>query len=376
MEQMQFSAVMLLTLLLVKLLLMPNKVIMSTVMSRARWLMTIGIALLDVQFLLQYTLGLRALGVTQAVLVNLSLFIPSSWTISLAIINLQRQGQVSIADKLVGGITWALSLLILGTAAAIDGQPLMSNSPELHYAEITASIFYLTMQGHYAWRLMNNLRAMRQDLQNYYDHDMDYMLVWMKYSTIVLGILATMVPMLIFIQKQELAFFALIFFVGIFYLVDTFCNYIVSSAPKKMAKAEMSEELGVRSEELGIKGEDSAATPNSKLLTPNSTLSTHHASLIEKWIERGGFRHSGLTMPAAAEEIGIPRYQLSAWLKQQGLTYSTWMTDLRIEEAKRIIKEHPQWTNEAIAQHCGFSDRSYFQKKFKESTGMTPAEWE
>ncbi len=373
---MQFSAVMLLTLLLVKLLLMPNKVIMSTVMSRARWLMTIGIALLDVQFLLQYTLGLRALGVTQAVLVNLSLFIPSSWTISLAIINLQRQGQVSIADKLVGGITWALSLLILGTAAAIDGQPLMSNSPELHYAEITASIFYLTMQGHYAWRLMNNLRAMRQDLQNYYDHDMDYMLVWMKYSTVVLGILATMVPMLIFIQKQELAFFALIFFVGIFYLVDTFCNYIVSSAPKKMAKAEMSEELGVRSEELGIKGEDSAATPNSKLLTPNSTLSTHHASLIEKWIERGGFRHSGLTMPAAAEEIGIPRYQLSAWLKQQGLTYSTWMTDLRIEEAKRIIKEHPQWTNEAIAQHCGFSDRSYFQKKFKESTGMTPAEWE
>ena len=121
MEQMQFAAVILLTLLLAKLLLMPNKVVMSTVMGRARWLMTIGIALLDVQFLLQYALGLRALGVTQAVLVNLLLFIPSSWTISLAIINLQRQGQLSRTDKLVGGVTWALALLILGTAAAIDG---------------------------------------------------------------------------------------------------------------------------------------------------------------------------------------------------------------------------------------------------------------
>ena len=218
---------------------------------------------------------------------------------------------------------------------------------------------------------------MRLDLQNYYDHDMDYMLVWKKHSTIVLGILALMVPMLIFIQRQELVIFALLFFVGIFYLVDTFCNYMVSSAPTKMAQAEMSEELGVKSVKLRVKSEDSTAIPNSTPLTPNnSTLSTHLASLVEKWIERGGFRHSGLTMPAAAEKIGIPRYQLSAWLKQQGFTYAGWMTELRIEEAKRIIKEHPQWTNEAIAQHCGFSDRSYFQKKFKESTGMTPAEWE
>ena len=28
-----------------------------------------------------------------------------------------------------------------------------------------------------------------------------------------------------------------------------------------------------------------------------------------------------------------------------------------------------------LAQHCGFSDRSYFQKKFKEYTGMTPADY-
>lgn len=370
MEQMQFSAVLLLTLLLLKLLLMPNKVMLNTVMGKACWLMTIGIALLDVQFLLQYTLGLRALGVTQAVLVNLLLFIPCSWTISLAIIYLQRQGELSRTDKLVGGVTWALAILLLGTAAVIDGQPLMSDSPELHYAEITVSIFYLTMQGHYAWRLMKNLRAMRLDLQNYYDHDMDDMLVWMKYSTVVLGLLALMVPMLIFVQRQELAFFAILFFVSIFYLVDTFCNYMLSSAPKKMARAE--QEPSTLNPPVG---------PTERLQDPSEQepsspqLSTHHASLIEKWIEHGGFRHCGLTMPAAAEKIGIPRYQLSAWLKQQDLTYAAWITALRIDEAERVIKEQPQWTNEAISQHCGFSDRSYFQKKFKERTGMTPAEY-
>jgi len=51
------------------------------------------------------------------------------------------------------------------------------------------------------------------------------------------------------------------------------------------------------------------------------------------------------------------------------------MTSLRIDEAKRILTEKPDWSNEAVAQHCGFSDRSYFQKKFKEFTGMTPADY-
>ena len=51
------------------------------------------------------------------------------------------------------------------------------------------------------------------------------------------------------------------------------------------------------------------------------------------------------------------------------------MTSLRIDEAKRVIVSHPDWSNESVAEHCGFSDRTYFQKKFKEKTGMTPADY-
>lgn len=42
---------------------------------------------------------------------------------------------------------------------------------------------------------------------------------------------------------------------------------------------------------------------------------------------------------------------------------------------RSIIIQHPDWTNEAIAEHCGFTDRSAFQNKFKEKTGMTPTEF-
>ena len=48
---------------------------------------------------------------------------------------------------------------------------------------------------------------------------------------------------------------------------------------------------------------------------------------------------------------------------------------MRRAYAKSSYGEKSGWSNEAIADYCGFSDRSYFQKKFKESTGMTPTDY-
>ena len=371
MELMQFSAVMLLTLLMLKLLLLPKKVGVSPIMGKARWLMTIGIAILDIQFLLQFSLSLREMGVTQAVMVNLILFIPSSWAISLAILHLQRHGQVKRVDKWVGGIVWTTALLLIGTAAAIDGQPLFSNTPELHWAEIITSALYLCMQGHYSWCLLANIRAMRRTLQNYYDEDMDDMLLWMKYSILVLMVLAMMVPLLIFVERKELAVFGVAFFFGIFYLVDSFASYVVSAAPKRIQEAEDSEKEAVECQNNAADTEGCEETS----AEADASLFTFNASLIDQWIQQGGHLKHALKLPSAAQAIGIPQYQLSTWIKQQGLTYASWLSELRIEEAKRVMREHPDWNNEAIAQHCGFCDRTYFQTTFKKKTGLTPAEF-
>jgi AraC-like DNA-binding protein len=76
-----------------------------------------------------------------------------------------------------------------------------------------------------------------------------------------------------------------------------------------------------------------------------------------------------------AAEMGIAREQLSAWLNSRHIDYAGWLNSLRIEKAKELLTDHPEWSNEAIARECGFADRTYFQRKFKELTGRTPAEW-
>lgn len=377
MEQMQFCAIILLTLLTLKLLLLQRKVGVTPIVSTARWLMTVGIALLGVQFLLQYILGLRAMGVTQAVLLNLVLFIPSSWCISIALQYLQQQGRLTLLNKWAGGLTWATSLILLGIAASIDGQPLFSDTPELHKAEVTSSFLYLAMQTYYSYYHVNNLRSMRRKLQNYYDRDMDGILTWMQFCIIALMVLALMAPLVIFIESKLLAVFGIVFFFGIFYMVDSFSNYIVSSAPKRMQEAE---ESAIENENGGVTDNGSEAEHQKQETSNRSSIfdetdAFRIESAVNEWINNGGYRQAGLKLPNAADAIDVPQYQLSAWLRQQGLTYASWMTTLRIDEAKRMLKKRPDWSNEAIAQHCGFSDRTYFQNVFRKHTGMTPAQY-
>lgn len=369
MELMQFTAVVLLTLLTLKLLVLPSMVTGNMVANHARWLMVISLAMLAIQFLLQYKLGLRAMGVTQAVMLNLVFFIPASWLFSVAVLLLQRQGHITKWDRWIGLWVWIVALVLISVAATIDGQPLLSETPELFWAEVAASACYLVMQGYYDWRHITNLRAMRQALDNYYDQDMHHLLRWMRLSVLILPTLALMVPLLIFVNHPVLAIFSLIFFGGIYYMVDNFCSYIVSPAPKKVLEAEASEEQ----EKMKEKKLLHANIISNKEVSDEQMKRVNRA--VDLWIKKGGYLQNGMKLPLAAEEIGVPQYQLTNWLRQKKMKYNEWITCLRIEEAQRIIVEHPDWSNEAIAQHCGFADRSYFQRVFKEKTGKTPSDY-
>ena len=96
---------------------------------------------------------------------------------------------------------------------------------------------------------------------------------------------------------------------------------------------------------------------------------------VERWLASGGHLKTGITSPVAAEAMHIPRYQLTAWVKASGhQSFTRWITVQRIDEAKRVLHEHPEWTNEAVADHCGFS-RTHFQKIFKQETGCSPADY-
>ena len=91
-SSMQFAAVVLMALLTVKLLVLQRGGKMESVLARrSRRLMAAGTAVLALHFALQLKYGLRAMGITQAVALNLTLLIPASYIFAVAVLLLQRR---------------------------------------------------------------------------------------------------------------------------------------------------------------------------------------------------------------------------------------------------------------------------------------------
>ena len=358
---MQFTAVVLMALLTFKLMVPHRRSQETAVATTARWLMASATATLALHFLLQLTLGLRAMGVTQSVMLNLTMLIPASYLISRAVLLLQQHGRLSRWDRWAGPLTWGAAMTMLLAAILYDGQPLLSDSPQRQWAEAGGALFYLAMETYYSYRHTTALRAMHRTLNDYYDSDTAGMLRWMQLSIVGLMLLALMVPFAIFAPTEWNALLfviAIAIYFFIFYLVDSFCYYLTSNAPQKTQEAEES-----RAEEEQTKAVQEVTEQTAKA--------------IEQWTARGGYRTAGITSPVAAAEMGIVRYQLTAWVKQSGHeTFSRWMTALRIDEAKRVLLEHPDWGSEAVADYCGFTSREYFHRIFKVHEGVTPAQYQ
>ena len=361
MEQMQFSAIVLMTLLTLALVfLLPKWKSWDPVINKARRLMACGSALLALQFVLQYTLGLRAMGVTQAVLLNLVVFVPCSCLFTFALLYLQRHDRLSRKDWLPWLAAYLLILMMLTVGWLASGQSLLSDAREIRWAEIGGCVIYFAIQLRSTYFCFRNMRQMRRALGEYYDRDLSEMLRWMKNSTLILATISVTAPIVIFMSGWILAIYGIFFIASIFYLIFSFVCYAVSNNNELLKVAEKSAEESEEHEK---------AVPE---------MSEKDRQRVEKavsqWLEARGYLRNGITVQQAADEMHVPRYQLSAWLKTtEQEQFSHWLTRLRIEEAKRQMQAHPEWSNDTIAEHCGFGSRSYFQTVFRKQTGMTPS---
>ena len=371
---MQFTAVVLMLLLTIKLLFLRERRIKSRQARQARRLMTTGTALLSLHFAIQLNTGLRLMGITQSVMLNLAMLIPASYLFARAILLLQRRGNLSLADRWTGPAVWTVTMAMLAVAALTDGKPLLSDTLQMRLAERTGAVLYMLMQGYYTWRHSVSLVAMHRALHDYYDRDTDGMLRWMQYSIVGLMLLALMVPVAIFSSGPGMLAVAFAVYFLMFYLVDSFCFYLTSPAPERIQAAEQNAaEVEEELKSLNNEKQTDAGTADAAVLSPEVMSEVEQA--VEAWKARRGYCQTGLLQPLAAQAIGISRHRLTTWLHQQGLKYTEWIAQLRVEEAKRIIAAHPDWSNDAVAQHCGFTDRTVLQRTFKRIEGITPQKY-
>lgn len=97
---------------------------------------------------------------------------------------------------------------------------------------------------------------------------------------------------------------------------------------------------------------------------------------VEEWVENKLFCEYDKTRDQVAEELHTSREMLNLYFSSRiGLDFRTWRTNLRIEEAKRLLLENEDASINIIAEASGFSDKSNFHRQFVKIVGCSPKQW-
>jgi len=231
---------------------------------------------------------------------------------------------------------------------------------------IGSALFFLHI-GFLTWQFYSRFSRIYKQLGAYADYkpnDTDHEVLWLHYSCHLIisfgisGMLCTVV------FHDATWPFIILLFMGIFVF-----SYIYKALDSFGAVVNEAEENLVESEEY-IRNEN-------ENVNENRFISDEIKNRIEQWVEDRRYTDPDLTIKDALEQMGITEYTLNYYLEihlsMKG--YRQWLPYLRIQEAKRLMREHPEYMLDVIAHDCGYSAASSLSRSFKTLEGMTPMEW-
>lgn len=99
------------------------------------------------------------------------------------------------------------------------------------------------------------------------------------------------------------------------------------------------------------------------------------AEAIDSWVEARQYVRCDLTVEEIAQQLGTTHVMFKWYFANRiGTPFRTWRQELRLEEAKRILREEDVSVS-AVHKMVGIADKSNFHKIFRKQTGMTPLEY-
>ncbi|WP_337672444.1 helix-turn-helix domain-containing protein [Prevotella sp.] len=97
---------------------------------------------------------------------------------------------------------------------------------------------------------------------------------------------------------------------------------------------------------------------------------------LRKWCEDGMYKDCNVTIYSLAANLGCKKYELTEYFNlSEHTNFRTWLSDIRFNEAIRIIKNNPEYNNDTISIECGFSSHTQIYRIFKQKTGLSPSQW-
>lgn len=106
---------------------------------------------------------------------------------------------------------------------------------------------------------------------------------------------------------------------------------------------------------------------------PNGEAAAQLQTLAELMATERLYLDPALTLPRLARRLGMPQTRLSQLLNDNNQTpFKQYLAQLRVQEAKALLRREPLKPLETIAEAAGFQSMSTFYSAFKKVEGITP----
>ena len=331
---------------------------------RSRQIMGIAMLLLSANYSVHFFFGIRFKNADSAILMNMSTYFLCYSLFSSALIMLLDRFYITKRRVWTHIILWIIFSTLSGVVLFLLPSGIMQK------ISLFALAAWLVVFGVVLARrvIIAYRRAIRIFNETQAD-DIGAYIEWLSIFTYWALIFGVGCGLLTFLPDEYVFIWILSSIPFYSYLFYSYQNYLLF-----YEQVENAFEQDIQSEEELLTNSETEHEIVSEKEVPKSY--TEFIERVDNWIKTDGYVQQGLTIKELSEILYTNRTYLSAYIKTTyKMTFREWITSLRLEYAKNILKEHPEINIQKLAESSGFLSQSNFIKLFSEKEGCTPAKW-
>ena len=331
---------------------------------RSRQIMGIAMLLLSANYSVHFFFGIRFKNADSAILMNMSTYFLCYSLFSSALIMLLDRFYITKRRVWTHIILWIIFSTLSGVVLFLLPSGIMQKI-SLFALAAWLVVFGVVL----AHRVIIAYRRAIRIFNETQADDIGAYIEWLSIFTYWALIFGVGCGLLTFLPDEYVFIWILSSIPFYSYLFYSYLNYLLF-----YGQVENAFEQDIQSEEELLTNSETEHEIVSEKEVPRSY--TEFIERVDNWIKTDGYVQQGLTIKELSEILYTNRTYLSAYIKTTyKMTFREWITSLRLEYAKNILKEHPEINIQKLAESSGFLSQSNFIKLFSEKEGCTPAKW-
>ena len=341
----------------------PEKIIFKNYL-RSRQIMGIAMLLLSANYSVHFFFGIRFKNADSAILMNMSTYFLCYSLFSSALIMLLDRFYITKRRVWTHIILWIIFSTLSGVVLFLLPSGIMQK-----FSLFALAAWLVVFGVVLARRVIIAYRRAIQIFNETQADDIGAYIEWLSIFTYWALIFGVGCGLLTFLPDEYVFIWILSSIPFYSYLFYSYQNYLLF-----YEQVENAFEQDIQSEEELLTNSETEHEIVSEKEVPKSY--TEFIERVDNWIKTDGYVQQGLTIKELSEILYTNRTYLSAYIKTTyKMTFREWITGLRLEYAKNILKEHPEINIQKLAESSGFLSRSNFIKSFTEKEGCTPGKW-